>query len=344
MKRWVCLFTCVAVRAIHLELVNDLSAQEFLRALRRFIARRGKPIELISDNAPQFKLGKSVIERVWLQTTTDPDIQSYVADQGIGWNFIIEFAPWQGGFYERLVGLVKLSLKKSLGKSCLSSKELETVIVEVEAVLNSRPLVYVGCEIDSGVALTPAHFLAMKPQTGAPILQKEEDPEFFLKISSSESLTNKWKFAQQYLNRFWNIWRNEYVLSLRERYAKVLKQPRIKSSIQATNGTVVLIKENLPRGSWKMGIISELITGRDGKSRAAIVRLPNGKLIRRALSFLFPMECGTVNDNITATTVGVKNEPLKNEDSSIETRARPRRAAAIAAKRRIEELFESNVA
>ena len=109
-KVWICLFTCLAVRAVHLELVNDMSAEQFLLCLRRFIARRGKPKQTISDNAPQFKLTKSTVEEAWQFATTNPDTQSYLANERIEWSFIIELAPWMGGFYERLVGLVKQAL------------------------------------------------------------------------------------------------------------------------------------------------------------------------------------------------------------------------------------------
>ncbi|KAL9972923.1 hypothetical protein ACROYT_G019319 [Oculina patagonica] len=116
-KVWVCLFTCLAVRAVHLEVINDMSAEQFLLCLRRFISRRGKPKEIISDNASQFKLAKSTIDEAWKFATTSPDMQSYLANQGIKWSFIIELAPWMGGFYERLVGLVKQALRKVLERS-----------------------------------------------------------------------------------------------------------------------------------------------------------------------------------------------------------------------------------
>ena len=103
-KVWVCLFTCVTVRAIHLELIKDMTAEQFLLALRRFIARRGKPTQIILDNAPQFKLAKTAIDKAWKETISNHEVQSYTTNQGIEWNFIVELAPWMGGFYERLVG------------------------------------------------------------------------------------------------------------------------------------------------------------------------------------------------------------------------------------------------
>lgn len=192
-KVWVCLFTCLAVRAVHLELIHDMSGEEFLLCLRKFIARRGKPKEIISDNAPQFKLVKSTVDEAWEFATTSHDTQTYLANEGIKWGFIIELAPWMVGFYERLVGLVKQSLRKSIGKICLNTVQLETILNEVEAVVNSRPLVYVGADLNSGFAITPGDFLSINRYTGVPHLANEDqqqDPDFLLRLSSSETFGN----------------------------------------------------------------------------------------------------------------------------------------------------------
>ena len=211
-KCWVCLFTCLAVRALHLEIVNDLSAEEFLCSLRRFIARRGKPIQIISDNAAQFKLAKTVIERLWLKVMTDPDVQNYISTQGIQWKFIVELAPWMGGFYERLVGSVKQALRKSLSKTSFTTDQFATLITEVEAVINSRPLVYVGDDINSGLALSPAHFLLINPKTGIPVLEEDLDPEYLTTVSNKDAIISRWTTMQTYLNQLWKIWSREYLL------------------------------------------------------------------------------------------------------------------------------------
>ena len=99
-KVWVCLFTCLTVRAIHLELVEEMSAEEFLLDLRRFIARRGMAQQVVSDNAQQFKAARSVLERAWRDVVTDKEVKEFTAYQGIQWKFIVELAPWMGRFYE----------------------------------------------------------------------------------------------------------------------------------------------------------------------------------------------------------------------------------------------------
>ena len=106
-KVWVCLLTCLAIRAIHLELIEDLSAQEFLLGLRRFIARRGMPRQIVSDNAKQFKTASVVLNKAWSEVLASSEVNDYVVKQGIHWKFIVDLAPWMGVFYERLVGLTK---------------------------------------------------------------------------------------------------------------------------------------------------------------------------------------------------------------------------------------------
>jgi hypothetical protein len=126
-KRWVCLFTCLVTRAIHLEVIQDMTAVEFLYAFRRFIATSGTPCVIISDNASQFKCSNSVLKSVWKTVITDTDVLNYVANTGITWKFITELSPWMGGFYERLVGLVKKSFRKMLVRKLVTNIQLQTL-------------------------------------------------------------------------------------------------------------------------------------------------------------------------------------------------------------------------
>ena len=111
-----------------------MTAEQFLLALRRFIARRGEPTQIVLDNAPQFRLAKTAIDKAWKETISRHEVQSYTANQGTEWNFTVELATWMGGFYERLVGTVNGALKKSISKICLTEKKLESFLAE--AVIN----------------------------------------------------------------------------------------------------------------------------------------------------------------------------------------------------------------
>ena len=107
-KHWICLFTCAVVRAVHLEVVTELSARSFITCFSRFVSRRGLPKLLISDNANTFKSGKRII----LETLNDPTVKEYLANRNVGWTFNLELAPWSGGFFERLIGLTKFEVSE----------------------------------------------------------------------------------------------------------------------------------------------------------------------------------------------------------------------------------------
>ncbi|CAM1294859.1 Uncharacterised protein r2_g406 [Pycnogonum litorale] len=291
-KVWICLLTCLVTRAITLEIVNDLTAFEFILCLRRFIASRGKCSRITCDNAPQFKLTKTVTDKIWRTVVTDPEVKTYLANQRIEWRFIVELAPWMGGFYERLVGVVKRSLRKVIGPTLLDIQQLQTVVKEVEAIVNSRPLTYVGEDID-GKILTPADFLTSNLKVGTPVLNTEDDadPEYIPPgISSADKLINLWKRSQNILENFWAVWKNQYLTSLRESYKTDIKQSRNTSKFNPNIGDIVLIKGNQSRGSWKLGKICELIKSKDQKVRSTRVLLPNKKVINRPVKLLFPLE------------------------------------------------------
>ena len=322
-KVWVCLFTCLVVRAVHLEIVEDMSADQFLLCLRRFIARRGVPHHIISDNAKQFKLARKVLSKAHQEALFSDEVQEYMAGRGIQWTLIVELAPWMGGFYERLVGLTKRVLRKTLGTSCLTLIQLSTILTEAEAVVNSRPLVYVGDD-NSRHVLVPNDFLALNSSNfvctnGSEEKDKEYQPNAIM--SNAEKLLRVWKRGQRKLKQFWELWRNDYLLNLRERAQMSLKQPKRLAHNTPQIGDVVLIKENLPRGRWKVGVIHKLIRGKDQRIRSAKVMVSAKSYLHRALNLLYPIECpGDENKqvNCSETVVQDGNRNNTNLDSSSE--------------------------
>lgn len=193
-KVWVCLFTCLVIRAVHLEMVLDISTEEFLLALKRFVSQRGTPVEIISDNALQFRAANSMLDLVWKNMLTSEDLQNYISNSGIKWTFIVEMAPWTGGYYKRLAGLVKRALRKTLQRKLLSIIQLHTVLKEVESVINTRPLIYVGDDIESTITLTPSSFLTLNPNTGMPTLDYDKhDQDYNPYESSTQRFLQKWK-------------------------------------------------------------------------------------------------------------------------------------------------------
>ncbi|MCP4490541.1 MAG: DDE-type integrase/transposase/recombinase [Gammaproteobacteria bacterium] len=291
-KVWVSLFTCLATRAVHLEVARDMSTEKFLNCLRRFVARRGQPSKLISDNAAQFKLAKTTLDQAWSQIFQSEDVVNYCAKEGMEWHFIPEFAPWQGGAYERMVGLCKSGLKKAIGHKLLEMDQFETLLCEAEAVVNSRPLTYNTSDISSPIILHPIDFLISHGQVGTPQLEDDaNDPEYVPKLDSAGKLLKYFRSSQKCLDFFWNFWSSEYLQSLRERYGTQHPYPRGAHNFLPQEGTVVLMKEeHMPRATWKIGRISKLIHGHDDHIRSVEVALPNKKTLTRPINLLYPIE------------------------------------------------------
>lgn len=155
-KVYIALFSCVVTRAIHLDLTEDLGTGAFLRCLKKFIARRGVPHLMISDNVKTFKSAPKELKTLYEHL----DVQAFLTEKRITWRFnILEKAPWWGGFYERMVKGMKRCLQKTLGNARLSHDELLTLVTEVESTLNVKPLTYVYEEGDPEDPLTPAHLM-----------------------------------------------------------------------------------------------------------------------------------------------------------------------------------------
>ena len=154
----ICLFICVAVMAVHLEVVDDNFSWHTW-----CISRRCTPKEIILDNAPQFQLTKTAIEKAWQSIVTDEDVRSYTGNQNIKWRFIVEFAPWMGDFYESLVGMVKSSLRKATGRTYLTKTQFINFTTELEGIINLGPFVYID-DINTTNAMVPMHFFSLNPK------------------------------------------------------------------------------------------------------------------------------------------------------------------------------------
>ena len=166
---YICLFTCATSRAIHLEVVTDLTVDTFLLAFRRFASRRSLPQIVVSDNTTTYQAAADELQRL-LQSKY---LTEALGRQGVQWQFIPKRVPWYGGWWERLIGLTKMSLKKILGRSRISLVVLQTLVMEVEAILNDRPLTHVSSNLEDAEPLTPADLLHGHHITSLP--QDEQD-------------------------------------------------------------------------------------------------------------------------------------------------------------------------
>ena len=315
-KAYVVLFSCLVSRALHLEVVPDQSVESFLLALRRFIARRGIPKLILSDNAKTFKKSNSILKKLFKSTR----IHEFLLEHLITWRFILVKSPWWGGAYERVVKEIKRPLRKILGNASLSMDELTTVIIEIEASLNSRPLTYVSDE-DWGEPLTPSHLVVGRKISNLPDYKTHdfEDPG-----QTSTLISKRMKHLSKLLEHFWRRWQKEYLLGLREQHR--LSPRRNIGNFEISVGDVVIIhEEGLPRSRWRLGRICTLIKGKDGHVRGARVTVctKQGKIseIERPLQKLYPLELSDSDEKTTKSIVD--NDGSNEAEADTEVRVRP---------------------
>ena len=342
-KVWICLYTCCTVRAVHLDLVPDLTTSSFLRSLKRFAARRGLPKRIVSDNGKTFKAAAKAIQAI----VKSREVQEHLAGLGVEWRFNVERAPWWGGVFERMVRSTKRCLKKTIGRARLTYDELLTSLIEVEMVINSRPLTYVSPD-DLEEPLTPAHFLTGKRILSLPDgICCGDDPDDEDVDLTHDHLTRRMKYLNVVLNHFWKRWQLEYLLDLRESHRQQYAGGN-GAGATINTGEVVLLQEDKPRAFWRLARVKQLITGRDGRVRAAILAVPSGRgktsTFQRPIQRLYPLETSS-GDQVSETrptvvrpTQTAKDSPEEIQDPPEEIRVRPKRVAALKAKERLREL------
>jgi hypothetical protein len=168
---------------------------------------------VISDNALQFKAVNKTLENNLKNDLIYKDVQNYASNAKIKWKFIADLSPWIGGYYERLVGLVKQTLCNTIGRTLLTNVQLQTLLNETEYVINSRPLLYVKEDIDSCITITPGHFSSLNRKISRPELQKNFKyySEYFPFKSSEADSLKLWRKCHKLFDSFWKLWRKYYL-------------------------------------------------------------------------------------------------------------------------------------
>ncbi|GFX35987.1 integrase catalytic domain-containing protein [Trichonephila clavipes] len=254
-KSYVSLFTCAVTRAVHLELVSDIPQSVFY-----------------------LRYGDSSLVEVIAS-----EFQNFVADKGIHWKFIVECAPWWGGFYERLVKTIKDPLRKILGRALLTFEELSTILSEVEVIVNHRPLTYVENDPGEPEPLTPAHFLELG-------YGDSKYPIHFIELIDATTAKESYKKRKTYrillLKQLWRRWKEQYFLQLKP--ANHFKAPSVHKNLKLND--VVLVEGNVKsKLLWELGIIKEIFIGRDDNVRSCLVKTFKG-LFKKPIQLLYPLE------------------------------------------------------
>jgi hypothetical protein len=269
----------MATKAIHIELVGDLTTKSFIAALTRFTSRRGLSHTIMSDNGKNFVGANSELKEVakLLETNSmKSELSTFCQTKSINWQFIPVSAPHFGGLWESGVRSLKYHLKRVAGKSFLVFLET-TLLAKIEAILNSRPITMQSDDINDPQPLTPGHFLVLRPLNAV--------PEADVSDVNSNRL-QRWDRINQMSQSFWKKWHHDYLHSLQMRY-------KWNDVVEVKVGQFVLLKDdNLPPLHWPYGRIERVHPTPDGHVRVVDIWTSKGTIPNRPVNklCLLPVE------------------------------------------------------
>ena len=264
-KRYGVIFTCLAVRAIHLEVASSLDTDSFVNALRRFIARRGQVLELRSDNGTNF-VGAERELREAIGRWNHAQINDTLIQKGIKWIFNPPSGSHHGGVWERLIRSVRKVLNSILKTQNLDEECLHTVLCEVEAIINSRPITKASTDPNDLEALTPNHLLLLKSKPSLPpgVFQRED-----------MYVRRRWRQVQYMSDLFWKRWIKEYLPQLQERQ----KWQSTRRNF-VPGDVVVIVDDSAPRNSWLTGRVVKAVSDKGGLVRQIRIKTRSNYLDR----------------------------------------------------------------
>lgn len=268
-KSYIAVFVCMVTKAMHLESVGELTSEAFLATFRRFVARRGRCSDIYSDCGTNFVGANREMVNFEKQLSKESFLSSMAYDRTT-WHFNPPATPHFGGLWEAGVKSVKYHLRRITGKSVFTFEELNTILCQIEACLNSRPLCPLLDTVNDFDYLTPGHFLIGEATLTVPTPSLLHLPENRL---------NRWQLVQQRLQTFWRVWSGEYLSRLQQRPKWLNVSPNLMV------GQLVLIREdNIPPSKWIVGRIVTTWPGTDNKVRVVSLKMPNGQIVKRPIT------------------------------------------------------------
>jgi ribonuclease HI len=273
-KRYLCLFTCLSTRAVHLEMAYGMDTGAFLNAFYRMTNRRGLPTDVISDNGTNFVGAVSELKELF-QKIDKNAVRRSAADRRIRWHFNPPGAPHFGGVFETMIKAAKRAIFAILGNGDVTDEELQTSFTGAEALLNSRPLTYQSAHPNDEAPLTPNHFL--HGQAGGKFAPDAD-------VTTNHHPRRRWRRVQELLQHFWKRWMKEWLPSLNTRR----KWNSVSQDVR--EGDIVLvINPDIPRGHWKLGVIVKTYPGSDRHVRVVDVRIGQS-VFKRPVTKICPLE------------------------------------------------------
>ena len=277
-KGYIAAFICLSTRAVHLEVADGYSTQDFLDVFRRFVGRRGICATVWSDCGTNFvgadKELRALFQQAKVQST---EIAQLLANDGTEWRFNPPSAPHFGGIWEAAIKSTKYHLKRVIGDALLTFQEMSTLLVQIEACLNSRPIQPLTDDPTDLTALTPAHFLLGRPTLTVP------EPSV---LGLTMNRLSRRELLRQMYEDFWKRWSSEYLHELQQRPKWRTRKP------QVTVGDLCVIRNNLlPPCKWPLGRIVETYPGSDGLVRVVQIKTATTTLTRPIAKIsLLPLE------------------------------------------------------
>ncbi|XP_065198351.1 uncharacterized protein LOC135829896 [Sycon ciliatum] len=272
-KRWLCIFTCLATRAIHIEVAYGLDTGSFLNCFFRMVGRRGAPHEVLTDNGTNF-VGAVTELRELRSELDEKKIIKATNGQRIQWHFNPPAAPHFGGPFEVMVKAAKRALYAILKSGDITDEELVTATIGAEHLINSRPLTTVSSDARDCTPISPSDLLLGDASHSIDV--PGDDP--------AASLRRRWRRVQELVRHFWARWMQEWLpmLSGRAKWKKPYNNVQV-------GDVVILLAKDTPRGQWQLGRVVDVHPGRDGLVRVVDVKVKNTTL-RRPISKICPLE------------------------------------------------------
>lgn len=262
--------------AIHIDVVTDCSSAEFIACYERFISRRGMCYRMYSDNGTAF-VGANKELKAAFEKWAIPDTLAHLNQKGTQWIFMKPAAPHQGGIYEAAVKSTKYHMRRVIGNRCYTYVQFLTLLTQIEAILNSRPIYAMYDDVNDELALTPAHFLI-----GGPLIVP---PPISVPKTTNCSIQSLREEQRKLLEVFWKRWSSDYLATLQQRKKWRKEKDHFKI------GQIVVIKDDdLPPAQWLLGKITKLILGSDKLVRA--IEITKNRTYKRAVQsvIILPVE------------------------------------------------------
>ena len=247
-KRYLCLFTCLASRAVHLEMAYGLDTDSFLNAFFRFVNRRGVPVKMLSDRGTNFVGADKELKEIIRNLDRDK-VKLKTASKGISWQFNPPYAPHWGGVHEIMIKSAKCAIYAVLKGADVNDEKLLTAFSGAEALINSRPLAYQSSHPADSPPLTPNHFLF--GQVGGQFAPEVMD-------SVNYNINKRLRRIQELIRHFWQRWMREWLPSLSPRKKWFGENRDIE-----IGDVVLVISQDTQSGHWPLGMVTETFKGND---------------------------------------------------------------------------------